>query len=242
MIDHFLYIFHNLYTFCTKITFLRRCALTGSVLWGIMGKKFGGFFMGELIMFLILCAVIYFFYIAPIMKKYKEHVAKSLESCITYDEKERTLKLYHFHPNIRKVVKMEPYEIVNTSYQPDTVTYTSVTVGQVTTGGVTHNEGYLYDSGLTKTEKFQLNYMDHSINTIELCTPEVKEQAEKLGLQEYYNNKGQIEVVQKVKVSKTAVDMAIMGIISTMQREMMPGYPSREKCSQILDFLCTGSN
>lgn len=198
--------------------------------------------MGDLIIFLIFCAVMYFFCIAPIMEKYKEHVAKSLESCITYDEKERTLKLYHFHPNIREVVKMEPYKIIETSYQPDTVTYTSVTVGQVTTGGVTHNEGYLYDSGLTKTEKFELNYMNHSINTIELCTPEVKEQAEKLGLQEFYNNEGQIEVVQKVKVSKTAVDMAIMGIISTMQREMMPGYPSKEKCSRILNFLCSGSN
>lgn len=70
----------------------------------------------------------YNFVIWPQQDQMRKETAKKLESCITFDYEANTLKLHQFHPDICKVVKMEPYEIPHTSYKPDSVTYTSVTV------------------------------------------------------------------------------------------------------------------
>ena len=183
----------------------------------------------------------YNFVIWPQQDQKRKETAKKLESCVTYDPQDNTLKLHQFHPDICKVVKMEPYEIPHTSYKPDSVTYTSVTVGQVTTGGVTHNEGYQYISGHSKTGKYKLSYMGKTIEHIELCTPEVKQRAQAQGMQAYMDAKGQIEVVQHIKVSQVALQMALQGVYSAMAEEMAPGYPSESDCRKIYNFLCSGN-
>lgn len=191
---------------------------------------------------LIMCAFsFYYFYcqvIYPIKQANAQDTASKLESCLTFDEKTNVLHLHSQHPKIEKIVKMERYEILHTGYQPETVTYTSVTVGNVTTGGVSHNDAYKYISGTSKTEKYKLVYLGKEIKTIKLCNSTVRKKAEQIGLQEYMNSNGDIMVVKGVRVSREAAQMALSGYYSPMQNELLPGYPTEDKCRKILDFLC----
>lgn len=174
----------------------------------------------------------------PLMEQSKKNAAKNLTAYITFDERTHVLSLHGFHPDISKVVTMQRYEILHTGYQPETVTYTSVTVGNVTSGGISKNDAYKYISGTSKTDRYQLLYLGNNINTIKLCSQAVKEQARQLGMQKYMNAAGEIVVVEKTRVSTAAAEAALTGFYSAMQNEMLPGYPTEDKCRRILNFVC----
>lgn len=176
--------------------------------------------------------------IYPMIEQHRQQTAQKLESCISFDKSAHVLNLYDFHPKISQVVQMQRYEILHTGYQPETITYTSVTVGNVTTGGVSKNDAYKYISGTSKTDKYQLVYLGNEIKTIKLCNPKVRSKAEQMGLKEYMNPNGDIVVVREIKVSREAAQMALAGYYSQMQNEMLPGYPDEAKCRKILNFVC----
>ena len=182
--------------------------------------------------FLIYCKVIY-----PIMETSREAAAKRLESYVSYDEKTQTLHLYSFHPDIEKVVKMSRYELIHTGYQPETITFSAVTVGNVTTGGVSKNEAYKYISGTSGTDRFMLKYRNKTIKTIKLYSPEVKNLAKQRGMDRYMNSNGDIIVVHEKKVSQEAAMAALSGFYIPMQEEQMAGYPDKYKCGEILCFV-----
>lgn len=195
----------------------------------------------EIIVSLILLCVsgflIYSKVIYPIMEASREAAAERLESYVSYDEKTQTLHLYKFHPDIEKVVKMSRYELIHTGYQPETITFSAVTVGSVTTGGVSRNEAYKYISGTSGTDRFILEYRNKTIKTIKLYSPEVKNLAKQRGMNRYMNNKGDIIVVHEKKASQEAAMAALSGFYIPMQKEQMAGYPDKYKCGEILCFV-----
>lgn len=176
--------------------------------------------------------------IYPMVEQSRKRTAEKLASCISFDESNGVLSLHAFHPDIAKVVKMQRYEILHTGYQPETLTYTSVTVGNVTTGGVTKNDAYKYIKGTSKTDKYQLVYLGKEIKTIRLCSQDVKNRAVQLDLGRYMNPNGEIVVVEKTRISTAAAQAALSGYYSAMQNEMLPGYPDEAKCRKILNFVC----
>lgn len=196
----------------------------------------------EVILGLLMCGFsFYYFYckvIYPIQEENAKNTAGKLVSCITYDEKTRVLKLHGFHRHIGKIIKMQRYQILHTGYQPEKTTYTSVTVGNVTTGGVSREEAYKYISGTSNTDKYQLMYVGKEIKRIQLCSDDVKREALQLGLDEYMNRDGEIVVVENRHISREAAQAALAGFYSPMQNEILPGYPDKGKCSRIRDFLC----
>lgn len=195
----------------------------------------------EIIVSLILLCVsgflIYSKVIYPIMEANREAAAERLESYVSYDEKTQTLHLYKFHPDIEKVVKMSRYELIHTRYQPETITFSAVTVGNVTTGGVSKNEAYKYISGTSGTDRFMLEYRNKTIKTIKLYSPEVKNLAKQRGMDKYMNSNGDIIVVHEKKVSQEAAMAALSGFYIPMQKEQMAGYPDKYKCGEILCFV-----
>ena len=60
-------------------------------------------------------------------------------------------------------------------------------------------------------------------------------------VEKYIRNYNKIEVVWDVKGSKAVSDLARMGMtaqaVSLLSAEQAEGYPTREKCDAIIDFL-----
>ena len=197
-------------------------------------------FIGELIGFLIVGIPLGFALWHQLYndrQRSNEQIAKKIQNYISFDESTSTLSVYDFHPLIYRVVTMDRYEILHTAYQPETYTYTSVRVGNVTIGDVSKNEAYKYISGSSKTDKYELNYLRKYIRKIKLCSQELIDKARRAGLEKYMNSEGEIIVVGRASVSQDALKSALSGYYAQMQIEGLDAQPSYDKCSRILSFL-----
>ena len=197
-------------------------------------------FIGKLIAFLIIAipmGLAYWHLIYNQRQENNKKIAEKIEKYISFDERTNTLNVYAFHPQIYRVITIDRYEILHTGYQPETYTYTSATIGNVTYGELNKNEGYKYISGSSKTNKHVLCYLHKSIWKIKLHGSEVIDKAKRAGLEKYMNSAGEIIVVGKARVSQEALKSALSGYYAQMQIEGLDAYPSYDKCSHILDFL-----
>lgn len=141
----------------------------------------------------------------------KAEKAEKLTSYFSFDGGNNVFTIHKFHPDIGKYISMRRYEILHTGYQPETVSYTSVTVGNVTTGGVSKNDAYTYISGTSKTDKYKLEYLGKEIKAIRLGNDDVKNRAKQLGMEKYMNNNGDIIVVKDMPISRVAAQAALAG-------------------------------
>lgn len=170
-------------------------------------------------------------------QKSNKQIANKLRSYISFDENTSTLTVYDLHPQISRVVTMDRYEILHTAYQPESYTYTSVRVGNVTIGDVSKNEAYKYISSSSKTEKYELKYLGKYIKKIKLCGQDVIDKAKQSGMEQYMNSAGEIVVVGNASVSQDAMKSALTGYYAQIQYEMFDAQPDYDKCSRILSFL-----
>lgn len=196
--------------------------------------------MGEFIVYVIVLVPIGLFFwhqIYNAREKIKKNIAATIDQSVSLEEDTRTLVVHQLHPLISNVVTMERYRIIHTGYQPETYTFTSVTVGNVTTGGVSKEEAYTYISGSSKTDKYELLYLGKAIRKIKLCSEELIDKAKRAGLDKYMNNAGEIVVVGRASVSRDALESALSGHYTLMQLQQQEGQPDYGKCRSILDFL-----
>ena len=81
-----------------------------------------------------------------------------------------------------------------------------------------------------------MKYFGKKIQRIQL-TDELYKEAQKTVIKEYLNDKKQIVV--EGECGNIIVASQILGIHSMeTQRELYKGYPTREKCQEIIDWIC----
>lgn len=129
-------------------------------------------------------------------------------------------------------------------YEPKRYIFTSATVGGITTGGVDTVGGYNYVSGSVDSDKCTLHFLGHKIEVIQL-TDALYKKAQKSEIEKYLNNKKQIVVEDKDASHRALGGVSMLGsVLNTsagsllLQNAQKYGYPTREKCLIIMDWLC----
>lgn len=121
--------------------------------------------------------------------------------------------------------------------EPEKYIYTSATVGGITTGGVDKVGGGYHKVMDMPTDKCKLLFLDHEIERITL-SDELCKEAKKSGLKKYINGDGQIIVDTGPSVQLLDAS-ARYGVASAQAQNLASaGYPSREKCKEIIAWLC----
>lgn len=203
----------------------------------------GEFFIELIIGLLFVGPMVYYLWCQSIKdnlekkERKAKQTAESIKKYISFDDKTGTLNVYDFPPGIDEIVTMKNYYIQHTGYQPESYTFTSATVGNVTTGGISKNEAYTYFAGTSKTDKYDLLYRNHSIRAIKLCSQKAKNTAKKAGMGKYMNAAGEIIVRETKRFSMSAMSAAASGYYTGLGIEQAEALPSYEKCKSILDFL-----
>lgn len=162
---------------------------------------------------------------------------------------ERELKQYAtFSDGVLKLTKCSPQfstafhisQVMHTpmSYNPARYIYTSATVGGITTGGIDKVGGNYVRSGKQiDSGKCELQYWGQKVKQIQL-TSELYEKAQNSSIKKYLNADKQIVVEQKAN-GGAVLAIQIYGTHSMEAQEMMhDGYPSEQKCREIIDWIC----
>ena len=133
-------------------------------------------------------------------------------------------------------------------YKPKQYIFTSATVGGITTGGVDSVGGYNYVSSWVETGKCTLQFFSHKIETIQL-TDSLYEKAKKSEIAKYLNDKKQIVVEDNGLEIRSLAGASAMGYAMdttkgslVLQNAAKAGYPSQQKCVEIMNWLCVNEN
>lgn len=160
-------------------------------------------------------------------------------SLISYDG-EFTATLIDRSPQIADIIKIVDDHNYTIKYEPEKLHVGAVSVGGVTTGGAYTTGGYNYVSGSSKSGYCNLEYAGNMVTKIKL-TSEQFDKAKKSVIAPYLNEKEkQIDVHTPVQYTEMEAKMILIGIKTTgsIGNAAKKGYPSREKCEQILGWLC----
>ncbi len=141
----------------------------------------------------------------------------------------------------REFVKIKQVMDYVEGYEPEKLHFGAATVGGITTGGTYKTGGYNYIAGTKETGKYILNLLlyKQDIKTITL-SPELAKEARKSKIKKYVDKSGVIAVVEDSSSSVTIPDYAAGNEALTMdfiKRQVLAGYPTYEKCKEILDWL-----
>ncbi len=153
----------------------------------------------------------------------------------------------------KKFVKIKKAENVHLGYEAQKLHYGSATVGGVTSGGFYTTGGYNKVIATENSGKCFLEFagnaaiMDKMIRYIDLSDA-LYEEAKYSPIAKYLNHTARrIEVFEQVQRTKEetdalvshAIDLATgKALIGGMSLDDKRGYPTREKCRLILDWIC----
>ena len=177
---------------------------------------------------------------AQIVKGNKKKMAIK-ESGLRFIDESGTLEIKERKPEVANVVKIQTDYDAIVKYEPVKLHVGAVTVGEVTSGGAFTTGGYNYLAGTKKNGKYKLTAFGQTIRQIQLSDEQYLS-AKQSNIAKYLNDKHQIEVI--VHVYRTDEEMRSM--IQNLQKSsylyggetMKKGYPSYEKCMEIMDWLC----
>lgn len=173
----------------------------------------------------------------------KELLKTILRGVATYDSNNRVLTLKKRGSSLTGALAIKDDKNYFISYKPEKYIYTSATVGGITTGGVTKTGGYNYISGSQKSGKYQILYYDDLVSRIAL-TEELFLQAKESPIAKYLDESTkEIVVIQPIQTSLVTKSLLASGNINAAMnlgmKESKEGYPSYEKCTAILNWICT---
>ena len=185
---------------------------------------------------IIMCMRIYNTAIVPMRQSSAKAKTTNL---ITYDESELTATLISRDPKIADIIKIVDDRNYTIKYEPKKLHVGAVSVGGITTGGTYTTGGYNYVSGSSKSGYCNLEYAGRMITHIQL-TSEQYNKAKNSIIAPYLNEKWkQIDVHAPVHYTEIEAQMVLNSIKTTgFAGNNKKGYPSREKCEQILGWLC----
>ncbi len=162
---------------------------------------------------------------------------------MTFDAKKKEISIIKRGNMLRSVIRIQEVTEREKEYAPEKLHLGAVTVGGVTTGGI-YKTGGVYDGKAIETGKYALVYNGIRIEKIKL-PPELKKMAEESDIKQYLDGSGAIEVVGDIQMDVS--DMrALQALEHThpgayaiyLQKLSWTRYPTREKCKEILDWLC----
>ena len=145
-----------------------------------------------------------------------------------------TLYLTKRNSVIRTGFSIKEAQDIRMEHVPEELHIGAVTVGGVTTGGTYTTGGYDKYNG-SKNGMFCLKYEDKTVYKISL-TSELYNKARKSSISKYLNNNGQIMVVDP-KLNKYEKEIRNMEMQAGLFKTY--GFPSRTKCNEILDWICS---
>ncbi len=182
------------------------------------------------------------------IKKY----AKRAEEEFYYDGRDKVFHVIRRSDKIAKFVKIVDDHNYQINYVPEKVHVGAVTVGGVTTGGTYTTGGYRQIKEGKKTGKCTLEYcgdtQQERIEKIQL-TDELYTQAQRSSVGRYLSDDKCLVVINKPNLTgfeeQMLLNTALQGAdsISEMatsqhgQEMMKKGYPTYDKCKEIMDWL-----
>lgn len=144
---------------------------------------------------------------------------------------------------LSQAFQMRNKEKVTFAYQPTSYIYTSATVGGITTGGVEKTGGHNSVVGRKKTEKCQLLYCGHEVESIYL-TDELYEKAETSKIKSYLDHgKKRIIIVDEKKLQAIAPMASVLGTNNAATLNMygdleIEASRTQGECAAIIAWLC----
>lgn len=123
------------------------------------------------------------------------------------------------------------------SYNPEKYIYTSATVGGITTGGIDKVGGNYVKGKELHSGKFVLNYYGEKVERIQL-TDKLYKQAQKSPIKKYLDGVNQIVVEEKADGAAIVAAMMLGAFSADGQILRHDGYPTYEKCREIIAWIC----
>ena len=184
--------------------------------------------------------------VVTLLKASSSAVARS------YHESDGSLHLKKRGPFWKDFVKVKKAENVFLGYEPEKLHYGSVTTGGVTSGGFYKTGGYNKFVTTTVPDKYTMKYIGRDINgeTIRsiVLSEELYKEARNSSIAKYLTPSSNcIVLIGKTHLSQeqansfveNAVNLATnTPITSNVYVADKSGYPSREKCMEILNWMC----
>ena len=134
-----------------------------------------------------------------------------------------------------------------TEKKPSVENRSAATVGGVTSGGFFTTGGYNKVVGETKSGKYSLRFEGKIVSSIRLSA-DLYEQAQRSAIAKYINESTKcIDVLTKVERTKEETEALLANALnlatgtaleSGMVLDDWRGFPSKEKCQEIRDWLC----
>ena len=147
------------------------------------------------------------------------------------------------------VLTLQAYKVNTVQYVPEKIHVGAATVGGVTTGGAYKTGGY-NNVKSTNVDRYKLIYKtiganqsvtEHEVQDIVLSDT-LAEKACNSGIKQYMKGNNRIEIVEVVRGSTYVAALMESGqtaaAVSQLSIEKAAGYPSKEKCEDILAWLC----
>lgn len=162
-----------------------------------------------------------------------------------YSASEKKLYLYKKGKAVADLLTMHEYTIDNIKEKPKEYIYTGVTVGGITTGGVSEVGGYKYIANTSKTGKYMLTYADNKPISAICLTDELFREALNSNIAQYLDRDHKaIRIVTKVnmKMTNVAASTGNTDLYSYyLQRDTAEALPDYSKCMAIKDWVA-GTN
>lgn len=163
-----------------------------------------------------------------------------------YDKKKKTINVSKRGPGFNHIIRIDEHEVKNYTYVKPSYSFTSVTVGGVTTGGISKSGDYYKQDSNHKN--YELVYCSSPYvekgELIELIhlTDELVEKAKQTSISSYLDG-NDIVVVKDIDVTDEVATLAQYGMMDDamtyMNIKKAEGFPSLSKAKDILYWLTT---
>ena len=168
---------------------------------------------------------------------------------VSYNNSAFTLVLKERNQAIAKVVKIKNDKNFTVAYEPEKIHFGAATVGGITTGGAYTTGGYHYISSSEKNGLCVLEYAGNFVSKIQL-DDSLYRLAKESAIEKYLNSDKQIQVVDPVYFSESEIQRmhsnlsssGYMNMGSDLMRKGKQGYPTYEKCLEIMNWICGANN
>lgn len=175
-------------------------------------------------------------------KKRREQLTAELKSCADFSKHGHgVLVVQKLNSRFSAAFTIERIMVTQQYYNPEKYIYSSATVGGITTGGVSKIGGNYTRGKEIDSEKRKLKYFGQEVKRIQL-SGELLRKATQTEIKKYLNEENQIVVASESSAAAVVMAARIAGERSlATQYTMYAGYPSQEKCREIIDWLCDAS-